>query len=503
MDQGLGGADNVRPRQGAIPLVAIAFCLIFARVIGSLVLPLYDDAFITFRYARNLAAGHGLLYNAGEWVLGLTCPLFGVLCAIPFTLKLPMPATVVAVNILCDAATLLLTLHVLRRQSDPAQGKLFAILFALSPISTRVCAGGMEMNLYLLISLAAIVFGLRSQWPSAILFAAGACLLRPEGVLLLGILLLRAGLEGGVRKALRIAALAGVVLVPALVSLWITYGSPVPQSLRAKATLIEHAHLSPLQILLQLVAADPLMVLCLPFAAWGALRAVRDRGTAFQRVVGWWGLAYLGAYMAGRPNVYSWYGEPVYFAVLLMGALGAHDALHRLRWPSPRALDRLLTAAITLPILVWGGTLLRGGPSGVTTHVFQALDHWGRLHDVEHASFMAADIGALGYFTNGRIYDQAGLVWPEALQYRTPEQIIARYRPDYLYMNVNQATWTFMNSSPWRSVYRPVARFSKSGRQDFDLHDAAAGVWLQDYVLFARSGEHAVPSPPDSGALTD
>lgn len=33
-----------------------------------------DDGFITFRYARNLALGHGLVFNPGEAWLGTTAP---------------------------------------------------------------------------------------------------------------------------------------------------------------------------------------------------------------------------------------------------------------------------------------------------------------------------------------------------------------------------------------------------------------------------------------------
>jgi len=35
-----------------------------------------DDAFITFRYAANIANGNGLVYNLGERVLGTSTPLF-------------------------------------------------------------------------------------------------------------------------------------------------------------------------------------------------------------------------------------------------------------------------------------------------------------------------------------------------------------------------------------------------------------------------------------------
>src|SRR3990172_13278728 len=40
-----------------------------------------DDAYITFRYARNLLAGQGLVFNPGERVLGTTTPVYTLLMA--------------------------------------------------------------------------------------------------------------------------------------------------------------------------------------------------------------------------------------------------------------------------------------------------------------------------------------------------------------------------------------------------------------------------------------
>src|SRR3990170_6336850 len=40
-----------------------------------------DDAYITFRYARNLLAGNGFVFNPGERVLGTTTPLYTLLLA--------------------------------------------------------------------------------------------------------------------------------------------------------------------------------------------------------------------------------------------------------------------------------------------------------------------------------------------------------------------------------------------------------------------------------------
>lgn len=41
-----------------------------------------EDAFITFRYARNLAEGQGFVFNPGEHVLGTTSPLHALILAV-------------------------------------------------------------------------------------------------------------------------------------------------------------------------------------------------------------------------------------------------------------------------------------------------------------------------------------------------------------------------------------------------------------------------------------
>ena len=41
-----------------------------------------DDAYITFRYARNLLLGRGFVYNPGEHVLGTSTPLYTLLLAL-------------------------------------------------------------------------------------------------------------------------------------------------------------------------------------------------------------------------------------------------------------------------------------------------------------------------------------------------------------------------------------------------------------------------------------
>ena len=52
----------------------------------------YDDPFITYRYAENLAQGKGFVYNPGERVLSTTTPLFTLLLALLSKVWADLPA---------------------------------------------------------------------------------------------------------------------------------------------------------------------------------------------------------------------------------------------------------------------------------------------------------------------------------------------------------------------------------------------------------------------------
>ena len=72
-----GAAARRRWRLLAVELIPIA--LLAAAIAGGLWGFSYDDAFITYRYAENWAAGRGLVFNPGEAVLGTTAPGWALL----------------------------------------------------------------------------------------------------------------------------------------------------------------------------------------------------------------------------------------------------------------------------------------------------------------------------------------------------------------------------------------------------------------------------------------
>ena len=70
----LHGLKKVNPWAG---LLISLICIVLIQ--GSLSQQPFDDAFITYRYARNISNGLGFVYNYGEKVLGTTTPLFTLL----------------------------------------------------------------------------------------------------------------------------------------------------------------------------------------------------------------------------------------------------------------------------------------------------------------------------------------------------------------------------------------------------------------------------------------
>ena len=71
-----------------------------------------DDSYITFRYARNILAGEGFVYNPGEAVLGTTTPLYTLIMVVSGAVsggtEAPFPELAMLVNALADGLTAVL-----------------------------------------------------------------------------------------------------------------------------------------------------------------------------------------------------------------------------------------------------------------------------------------------------------------------------------------------------------------------------------------------------------
>ena len=205
-----------------------------------------DDAFITFRYSRNLAEGVGPFFNPGEAVEGYTNFLWMLLCALPFAV-LSTTGALTAIKLLGLG---LGWLTIWRGWSFPgpagaAPGRPLVWLLAISPVFVANHSDGMETPLFtwLLVEAARATVGpvdRRSGWIAGAA-VAGLALTRPDGLSYLVALPVALLLGGGVRGAWRgwLTGFATTSLPPiALHLLWrkITYGAWLPNTFHAKAT---------------------------------------------------------------------------------------------------------------------------------------------------------------------------------------------------------------------------------------------------------------------------
>src|SRR5690349_2759603 len=168
-----------------------------------------DDAYISFRYAENLANGNGLVYNVGERVEGYTNFLWTVLLAAAVKLGAAPAAASKVLGAACAAGALVPT-YLLSRRLRPFSNVpcLATWLLAMSVLFSGYAVFGLETPLFLLLTLAgtelffreedaasddggarsALVFSWFPWFPLSGAVFALAALTRPEAPLFLGLL---------------------------------------------------------------------------------------------------------------------------------------------------------------------------------------------------------------------------------------------------------------------------------------------------------------------------
>ena len=496
---GMSAAAEVRQRQGLtrLELALLLAAVVICRVCALRAVPLYDDAFITYRYARNLAEGAGLVFNPGEaWepVLGTTTPAYSVLLALCGKLGADIIAASLSINILCEvgSAWLIARGFGLRR----ATSAVALLAFALLPHLVRIGMGGMEAPLFCLLALAAASAFARSRFAWAGLFAGLTCTVRPEGVLLVGVLALFS--LGSPRQLLRVCVPIALVGLATVGLLELFYGDFVPQSVHAKAHMHSAAVGAELwqrwqTILMQSFSPSVAYLPVLPLVALGMLCVLRRPGAP--RLFTAFALAITASYLAARPHVWGWY----FYVPLVAWCIGLGAGFERaLEWFQARrpALPRWARSSVPLVLAIVCGTLCFGlatsiAPTPIPEKVYAPMQRWARatskLHP--HARILAADIGAIGWAWSGTVLDSEGLTWPQAFLYAHPNEMIEKERPEYVLLVAERPRVAHFYDAPpaVRAQYVAIARFSAEGETELEPKlESLSPVWRQEYLLYKR-----------------
>jgi hypothetical protein len=125
---------------------AIAFASVVALflVVCAAIGPFHPDrSFVAYRYAENLAAGHGLVYNAGDAPSeGYGNTLWVILCALAKKSGLALPATGWLLSLACAVAALVVLWTELRARADlRAAWAVSGLAAASGPLAVAAMSG--------------------------------------------------------------------------------------------------------------------------------------------------------------------------------------------------------------------------------------------------------------------------------------------------------------------------------------------------------------------------
>jgi hypothetical protein len=464
-----------------LTLLVALVSLVVSRSVAWRCFPIFDDAFITLRYGSNLANGHGFVFNSGDWVMGTTSPLFGLIAAGVSLLHLNPVDFFPAFNIIFDGILIILV----RCYVFPDRNVAFAtfwVLFCASPMLARVTVGAMEVNLFCAALLSTLILYCHGYKKTAAAVGAVSYFIRPEAFLTVALLCLWELLsERKLRHAIVMGLIALAVVVPVLAVFSLVYGGFLPQSVVAKGGM---TGFRPLLEIRQLLAPEPV-------SAFAAILAFMSLPEAFRHdriggLLATWFLLYVVAYVASGAHIWSWYSFAPLFCAAVLSGYGVSAVVERVpvlrSWFAPTVQWFALAAVV----VVWVGIGLTQPADQETTHIYRPLRDYCRQHLTAKDTTLAFAIGAVAHNCPGFIYDADGLVWPQARRYGSVWKVIEAEKPDYLFLDVNRGMLATMAVAPFSKEYQPVMRFAKDGITDPRQARNLTDTWAPEYMLYRR-----------------
>jgi len=252
---------------------------------------LIDDAYIVFRYADHLLAGHGPVFNVGERVEGFTSPLWLLLLAAARALGLRYETAVFVLGTTFAVATLAPAFALARRVAPPAAAIAAPLLLAVHPGFAMWAVHGLETSLFVFVTACAVWAAFSNRSLAAGALAGLAFWTRPEGALWALALAALPAFGRRWKDAVVLLAAFAALAIPLEAARVVYYGALFPNTYYAKAGgglgrlgfglsyaktfLISHA----LVVLAALLAAwkvvrgdhrTPVVFACVFGAAWSA-----------------------------------------------------------------------------------------------------------------------------------------------------------------------------------------------------------------------------------------
>lgn len=438
-----------------------------------------DDALITFRYAENLAAGLGFVYNAGEHVLGTTTPLFTFILAGAAVAKIPTSLAALAISIAAAGATSFFLIRFARVAAIQSSATLPALLYAVYPRCVITDISGMETAVFTCLVLYSMYKLYKKQYFTAMLFCAFAAVTRPEGFGFLLISMLVAGVE---KRTSLIAALPPVAMVAGS---WIAFcvlyfGRVLPSTIAAKSALYESGSLGSLyadfgQMMTLGTLGGIAFIILIAITIWLAI--LRERLV----IIAITALGFILMLAIFAPKLFFWYPVPALPLLFLLFAkcfdlLWSKVPIHP-RIPTRYVPDIAIVGVALICVLGLSDRIdgLRAEMQWYEINHIAAANYLNENASIEE-TVLAEDIGYFGYHFRRSLIDRDGLV--------TPAAIIFNSRRAYAeFVDSVDARWIFM---AWNGAGSESIRLSEWFRNRYEEINYTPDILDRTHLLFRR-----------------
>jgi len=474
--------------------------------------PLFiDDAYITFRYAKNIAAGLGFVYDS-EPILGTTAPLYALLLAAGEFTGIPVTSFALMAGAVCAALTPVLVWRLGVSSGRAWTGLVAGLMLAFFPHWWLNSKTGMETSLAGLFTVVVPLLFMQGR-PALSGAAAGALVLvRPDCAILPALVFLF-GFARDRKAAALFAACSAAVVLPWVVYGFYAFGSPLPHSLEVKR-LIHHYpwHRGLMHYLKWFFALrePPGMALVSVFSLAGLAASLRDWKEL--RPLALFPLVFILALSLTEVGPFFWYKAPALPAWLLLAALGAgavgRAGESRVRVRRGRALWRSV-AVLPLAAVMVQAVMVYDWFSGdertreyvkkesilrdAAEEIKKRAESRGGLGEV---TVLAGEVGVIGFeLMDARIIDSAGLNSARVYETRkrdwelmkdeasdagwrgqwagSPEwarQVIREFEPDFISTNTAYIHFRELAGETWfRERYRVVGSWRDERHGTFVL----------------------------------
>lgn len=429
---------------GAAAIISGAIYLVASALTFRVGFPL-DDSWIHQTYARNLALHGEWSFRLGIPSAGSTSPLWSGLLVPGFWLGFAPLGWAYLLGILSLFGLAAASEFGVRRISESYRPRLpwVGLFMAFEWHLAWAAMSGMETLLYALLVTAVLLSLLaptRNYLQLGWLIGLGVWI-RPDGLTLLGPVILTALLEGRDMKTrfhLLERCLIGffALFLPYLLfNLWIG-GRPLPNTFYAKQAEYGNWQASPVyeklgQLSLQLLIG-PSVILAVGAGAWVFARLRRAEWLQLVPVI--WFAGYVWLYTARLPlyqhGRYIMPAMPIFFLFGWLGflELSRSPALGRWQWFA-RTLTRTSLLVVTLLFVILGARSYGQDVAVIESEMVDTA-RWAARNLPSGTLVAAHDIGALGYFDDHPLIDLAGLISPEAVPFMNNDGQLAAFLED-------------------------------------------------------------------------